>query len=813
MSEITKELNLNEKIAIVSGTDQMYTNPVARLNIPAVSMADGPCGLRKQIKELDVGITESAPATAFPTPGTVANGWSRINCSRMGEAIANECLSYGVNLLLGPGLNIKRNPLCGRSFEYYSEDPFLASECGINFVNGVQSRGVGVTLKHFALNNSESYRSVGDSVCDERTMREIYLRPFERIVKSCAPHAVMCAYNKVNGEYCSENATLINGILRGEWGFDGVVMTDWGAMHDRVKALNAGVDLEMPGDTPVCRKQIADAVKKGTLDMQVLDKSAERVIYLARRYESNATQQADFEKNNELACLLAQESAVLMKNDGTLPLSGNEKLCVIGGLFENMRYQGAGSSQINATGVTSPKTAFDKNKINYDYARGYNENQLDGYSEELEAEAVEKAKNADVVLMFIGLSDYVEYEGADRKDMKLAQSQLRLIEKILTLNKKTVCVLFGGSVVELPFAGEVNSLLNMFLPGQNGGTATYNLLYGKANPCGRLAQSWMKRYEDIPFHSEYSKEREAYKEGLFVGYRYYVTSGVKPAFPFGFGLSYTSFDYDSIAYLRRNGNRINVSCNIVNSGEFKGRETVQLYVSKTDGSVVRPRRELKGFRQVNLAPGERRRVEIAITVDDLAFYDVKSKKWTVEGGRYMLELGSSSEDIKAVTFVDIEGESVEKEHSEEVFSIYSNADFDKVTDEIYEKMSGLSLKRVEADKKLTLNSRFSDFNSTFWGRVIYKAVIKTLSKGEKKILAMPDSEQKELALKNVEFRRISVNNSSVMQMTMAQPDVLAYNQAQALVDLANGNVFRALGKLMKKIKGTPLPKNETKKEE
>ncbi|MBE5732104.1 MAG: glycosyl hydrolase [Clostridiales bacterium] len=809
MSELTKELNINEKIALVSGTDYMYTNPIPSKGITSISMADGPHGLRKQTEGKEVGIFDSAPATAFPTSATVANSWSRINSAKMGEAIAKECNFYGVDLLLGPGINVKRNPLCGRNFEYYSEDPYLASESAISFINGVQNNGVGVTLKHFALNNSENFRSVGDSVCDERSMREIYLKPFESVIKTCSPRAVMCAYNKVNGTHCSENSKIINGILKDEWGYNGVVMTDWGAMHDRVKSLKAGVDLEMPGDTPICRKQIFNAIKNGELTESVLDNSVQRVLNLIEKRSDKKQEDADFEKHHELAGVIAQESAVLMKNDDTLPLKGDEKLCVVGELFEKMRYQGAGSSLINAKFLTSPKEVFDRKHIQYEYSKGYEQNgKID---ENLIVEAEEKAKSADVILAFIGLTDYDEFEGCDRENMRLATGQLALIDRLVKLNKKIVCVLFGGSVVELPFIDNINALLNMFLPGQNGGTATYNLLFGKANPCGRLAQTWMKKYEDVPFYNEYSKSnREVYKEGLFVGYRYYVTSNVKPAFPFGFGLSYTTFDYDDVAYLRRNGNRINVSCNIVNSGDIKGKETVQLYVSKADSNLLRPKRELKGFRQVNLNPKEKRKVEIALNYDDLAVYDVKQKKWVVESGTYAFEICSSADDVRAVTYLDIAGEVVEKQCDDETFSIYSSAQLDKVSDEIYEKMSGVKLEQKEEEKKLSLENRFVDFRRTFFGRMIYKAVMNTLSKGDKNILESASEEEKERAVKAVLFRKKSVDNSSIMQMTMAMPSVLPYNYAQALVHLANGNIFGALYKFFKKVKGTPLPKDNIK---
>ena len=442
--KLLKELTLEEKVALVSGTDFMNTNPIPRLGIPTLCMSDGPHGLRKQIGSGDNGVSQSEPSTAFPTAVTTASSWNPENTRRMGAAMAEECRHYDVHVSLGPGVNIKRNPLCGRNFEYFSEDPMLAAEMGIGQVNGVQSKGVGVSVKHFALNNSENFRFMGDSMADTRAIREIYLKAFERIVKEVKPATIMCAYNQVNGTFCSENKWLLTDILRDEWGFDGLVMTDWGAIRERAEGLRAGLDLEMPGDTAICRRRILDGIQDGTLSMETLDKSVERVLRLVDTYvTSQPAPEVDWDAHHALSAEIAEDSAVLLKNDGTLPLNGKEKLLVVGDLFEKMRYQGAGSSMINPTRVTTPRDAFDARKVSYTYVQGYRENRTEPDAQ-LAAEAAGKTADFDTILVFAGLTDYVESEGGDRESMVLPQNQLALIDAMLKTNKKVVVVLFGG---------------------------------------------------------------------------------------------------------------------------------------------------------------------------------------------------------------------------------------------------------------------------------------------------------------------------------------------------------------------------------
>lgn len=574
IERVLNEMTAAEKAALVSGTDFMYTNPIPRLGIPSLCMSDGPHGLRKQKGSGDNGVCESEPATAFPTAATTASSWNPRNAFALGAAIADECRHYGVHTLLGPGVNIKRNPLCGRNFEYYSEDPLLAGVMGAAEVEGVQSRGVGVSVKHFALNNSENYRFMGNSVAGENTIRNLYLKPFEYIVKHARPATIMCAYNRINGVFCSENKWLLTDVLRKEWGFEGVVMSDWGAVRDRVAGLKAGMDLEMPGDTAICRRWILDALADGSLPLADLDKACRNILRWVDQYVQPASDApVDWDGHHELAARIAADSAVLLKNDGVLPLTGREKLHMAGELFENMRYQGAGSSMIHPTKVTGPADAF--------RARGVKSVSLD---------------ESDTILIFAGLTDMYESEGCDRADMGLPRDQLDLIDRLCETGKKVVVILFGGSPVELPFADKVSAILNMYLPGQNGGTAAVRLLYGEANPSGRLAETWPLRYEDVPGHETFGKGiDEVYAEGIEVGYRYYNKHNVPVRYPFGHGLSYTSFTHSEWV---REGDAYTQT--VTNTGDRFGGEVCMLFL---DG-------ELRGFEKVYLQPGESRTVAV-----------------------------------------------------------------------------------------------------------------------------------------------------------------------------------------------------------
>lgn len=806
ISDLLRSLTNEEKAALVAGTDFMFTNPVPRLGIPQVRMSDGPHGLRVQQQGGDNGVAGSEPATAFPTAALTACGWNEDNLYKMGEAIGEEARHYGIDAVLGPGVNIKRNPLAGRNFEYFSEDPLLAGKTGAAEINGIQSRGVGVSLKHFALNNAENFRFMGDSVCDERAMREIYLKSFEIAVKTANPETVMCAYNKINGEYCCQNKWLLTDVLRNEWGFDGLVMTDWGATHDRIEMLKAGLDLEMPGDTDICRKWIIDGIKSGGLAEETLDKAVEHVLKLVYKHEEQKTKQADFVAHDLLAEEIAEDCAVLMKNDKTLPLSSDKKYFVTGELFEKMRYQGSGSSMINPTFLTTPKNAFDKASVKYEYHKGYKENQV-ATDKTLIDEAVKTAEKYDTVLAFIGLTDYVESEGCDRENMRLPENQLALIDSFIKAGKKIVVVLYGGSPVELPFADKVNAILNMYLPGQRGGEATRKLLLGEKNPCGKLAETWVKSYSDVPYGEEFSKTQiEVYKESVFVGYRYYQKTNKKVAFPFGFGLSYTTFGYSDMKNEENDG-EITVTATVTNTGDRYGAEIVELYVKAPKTDVFKPEKELRGFAKVYLAAGESKKIKIIVKKSELTYYNVKEKRYVIESGDYEFQLCSDCESVKLSETMKIDGENVPSPYDKNVFALYERSP-DKISDEAFEKMSGLKIPTLPPVKPITLESRFTALKETFLGKILFNAVLSVAKKDMKKANKLPEGTERDNKIKGAMFLKRILESNSIITMSMSAGKSCPYHFAKGFVDLANGRIIRGIRDFCSPVKTAALPKNQ-----
>mgnify|MGYP005782296281 CR=1 FL=1 len=789
IEKILKELTAEEKATLVAGVNFMCTRPVSRLGIPSLHTSDGPHGLRVQTGGGDNGIAGSLPSTAFPTAATTACGWNPDNLSQLGAAIAGEAHKYGVHVVLGPGVNIKRNPLAGRNFEYFSEDPLLAGKLGAAEVRGIQGKGVGVSVKHFALNNSENFRFMGDSVADLRAMREIYLKVFEIVVKESAPATIMCAYNKVNGEYCSQNKTLLTDILRGEWGFDGLVMTDWGAMHDRVAGLKAGLDLEMPGDTAVCRKWIADGLKNGTLSQEDLDKAVANVLRLVEKYCKAMPDDCDFDANDALACRIAEDCAVLLKNDGILPLKEGEKVFVCGDLFEKMRYQGAGSSMINPTKVTSPKAAFEEMGVPYVFARGYTENRTEAQPELIE-EALVKAAGFETALVFAGLTDSVESESCDRENMMLPENQRALVDALVKAGKKIVVVLFGGAPVELPFEEKVNAVLDMYLPGQSGGRACARLLYGRANPAGRLAETWPLAYADVPFGKEFSASaREVYKESVFVGYRYYTTAGKRVRYPFGYGLSYTDFAWSDMQ-VSDDGEKITVSCTVKNTGERDGAEVVQLYVGAPQDNVFNPRRELRAFRKVYLKAGESKVVSLTAERADLRCFDIGKNAWILEDGEYALQLCSDCCTVRLSQTIRIRGEKCSP-CPEEVERAYRGARLE-VSDEVFEKMSGRKIPALPPKKPITLESRFTDLQATFFGRILYNSVLKEAKKQMKEAAKLPEGAEKDNKIKGALFMKRILESNSLSSMSMSAGQAFPYHFAQGFAAIANGHLLRGL---------------------
>ena len=810
VNEILSKMTLEEKAALVAGTDFMYTNPIPRLGLGSVRMSDGPHGLRVQEPGGDNGVTGSHPATCFPTAVTLASSFNKDMAHSMGVAIGEEAEHYGVHVLLGPGVNIKRNPLAGRNFEYFSEDPLVSGAIGTAHVKGVQSRGVSVSVKHFALNNSENFRFMGDSVADMRAVREIYLKTFETVVKEAKPDTVMSSYNKINGTYASENDWLLSDVLRKEWGFNGLVMTDWGATHDRLKMLKAGLDLEMPGDTAICRKWICDAVNNGSLDVAVLDEAVINVLNLAAKHEGRVKKNADFDSHNELAARIAEDGAVLMKNDGVLPLDKSGRYLVAGELFEKPRYQGSGSSMINPTRLTTPKDAFNAMGISYTYVKGYCENSIEP-DRALVDEALSLIDGFDTVLLFVGLTDYVESEGCDREHMHLPDNQLALIDALLGKGKKICVVSYGGSPYEMPFADGVDAILNMYLPGQAGGRATAALLFGDACPSGRLAETWPLSYSDVPFGESFSKDKiEVYRESVFVGYRYYTSASKRVRYPFGHGLSYTAFEYSDITVEARDDG-VAVGVNVKNVGTRYGGEVVQLYVGAPKG-VYKPIRELRAFDKVYLAPEEATRVELFVTYGELKYWNIKENRYVMEGGEYTFEIAKNAEEVILSDTLSLEGEVAKSPYSESVSQLYGALSFDKITDDVFWDMSSLKIAASPPKKPITLESRFSDLKSTLLGKVLYSAVLSIAKKDLKKAMKLPEGAERDNKIKGAIFLGRILESNSFVTMSMAGGGQCPYNFAEGFMHLANGKIFKGAKCFLTKIKAPALPKeNENEK--
>ena len=799
VDELLSLLTLEEKVALVQGHNFMFTNEVPRLEIPSIRMSDGPHGLR--IQDGDNGASASLPATAFPTASCSANTWNPELVRKMGNAMAEEAQYYGINIILGPGVNVKRNPLCGRNFEYFSEDPILASRFGVAEVTGIQEKGVGVSMKHFACNNSENYRFLGNSLVDQRALREIYLRQFEYVVKNAHPETLMCAYNKINNVYCSENNWLLKEVLRKEWGFKGLVMSDWGTTHDRVLGVKSGLDLEMPGDTPICRKWLFDAVNNGELSMEELDEAVKNVLQLVEKHvHDQHLDKIDWDAHHELAKEIASEGAVLLKNDHSLPLNKEESLLVVGEMFEHMRYQGAGSSLINPSKHSSVKDAFDLNNITYKYLRGYNVNKT-VIDESLIKEVVDACKGFEKVVLFVGLTDDSESEGGDRENMSLPENQLALIDALVKENKKLVVVLFGGSVIELPFYNDANSILNMYLSGQNGGEAAYELLFGLKNPSGRLAETWPIKYSDIPFGEEYAKAaQDVYKESIYVGYRYYLTANKEVRFPFGYGLSYTTFDYSNLK-VEQKENELVVTLAVTNTGALEGNEVIQIYVASPRENVHRPIRELKGFNKVNLKPNETKTVTVIINKEELNFWDIKQNRFVLEDGSYLVQVGKNSNEIVLEEKVTIEGERITKILQKE----YESIDFANLSDERYEKIWGVKIPSLPPKKPITLESRLSDLRATFMGRILLNAVLSVPRKQIKKAKKMPEGLERDNEIKGAQAIEKMLTTSSIMTLSMASAGAFSYGLALGFRELANGHLIRGIKYCTKKIKAPALP--------
>ena len=702
---LLKELTLEEKCALLSGAETFKTRGMPEHGIPQIWLSDGPHGLRKQAGESDhLGLNPSVPATCFPTASAVANSWDAALGEEIGAALGEEAAAQEVSVVLGPGLNMKRNPLCGRSFEYFSEDPYLAGKLAAGYIRGIQSKGVAACPKHFAVNSQETRRMASDSIVDERTLREIYLTGFEIAVKEGHPRSIMSSYNLVNGTYANENKHLLMEILRGEWGFDGAVITDWGGSNDHALGVKNGSTLEMPAPGGDSVRELLAAVESGKISESDIDARLSELLPLVfdtKAALDAAPREFDVAAHHALARRAAEESLVLLKNEGSLlPLAAGSKVAVIGDFAKNPRYQGAGSSMVNSTQVDVLLDKLIDSELNIiGYQQGFDRHGKPDAA--LQKSACELATQADTVILCMGLDEIAESEGLDRSNLRLAQNQVDLLQAVAAVNPKIVVVLYSGSVVETPWLDNCQALLYAALGGQAGAGAVADALTGKVNPCGKLAETWPLAYADVPSAADFATRRKTveYREGLYIGYRYFTTAEKAVRFPFGYGMSYTTFAYSDMA-----ADEQGVSLTVTNTGSVAGTEIVQLYIAKKNGELFRPAKELKGFARVTLAPGEKQRITIMLDDKAFRFWNVKANRWEIEGGEYELLVGASVEDIRLCEKISVHGTATVHPYEDVDMDCYYKGDVLSVSDADFEKLLGHPIPngKTKIDRNLTL---------------------------------------------------------------------------------------------------------------
>ena len=702
---LLKKLTLEEKCAPLSGAETFKTRGMPEHGIPQIWLSDGPHGLRKQAGESDhLGLNPSVPATCFPTASAVANSWDAALGEEIGAALGEEAAAQEVSVVLGPGLNMKRNPLCGRSFEYFSEDPYLAGKLAAGYIRGIQSKGVAACPKHFAVNSQETRRMASDSIVDERTLREIYLTGFEIAVKEGHPRSIMSSYNLVNGTYANENKHLLMEILRGEWGFDGAVITDWGGSNDHALGVKNGSTLEMPAPGGDSVRELLAAVESGKISESDIDARLSELLPLVfdtKAALDAAPREFDAAAHHALARRAAAESLVLLKNEGALlPLAAGTKVAVIGDFAKNPRYQGAGSSMVNSTQVDVLLDKLIDSELNViGYQQGFDRHGKPDAA--LQRSACELATQADTVILCMGLDEIAESEGLDRSNLRLAQNQVDLLQAVAAVNPKIVVVLYSGSVVETPWLDNCQALLYAALGGQAGAGAVADALAGKVNPCGKLAETWPLAYADIPSAVGFATRRKTveYREGLYIGYRYFTTAEKAVRFPFGYGMSYTTFAYSDMA-----ADEQGVSLTVTNTGSVAGTEIVQLYVAKKSSELFRPAKELKGFARVTLAPGEKQRITIMLDDKAFRFWNVKANRWEIEGGEYELLVGASVEDIRLCEKISVHGTATVHPYEDRNLDCYYKGDVLSVSDADFEKLLGHPIPngKTKIDRNLTL---------------------------------------------------------------------------------------------------------------
>lgn len=789
--ELIEKMTLEEKASLMSGRDFWQSQDIPAHNIPNMFLSDGPHGIRKQAEAADhLGLNASIPATCFPTAATVANSFNVKLAEEIGTALGEEAVAQKVNVLLGPGINMKRNPLCGRNFEYFSEDPYLAGKIAAGYIRGIQSNGISACVKHFACNNQEERRMVIDTIVDERTLREIYLTAFEIAVKEGKTKSIMSSYNMINGTHANENTHLLKDILRDEWGFEGVVISDWGGDNDRVTAVKAGSDLQMPATGGESDAEIVAAVKNGTLSEADLDACADRMIELTLDTEkvfSGAKRDFDVEKHHELARRVAEESIVLLKNeDNILPLADGAKVAVIGDFAKTPRYQGAGSSIVNPTKLDDTMSAIGESPlVCVGYAQGFE--RYGKKNQKLLLEAAELSQKADVVLFYMGLDEVTESEGVDRKNIRVPQCQIDVLEAVYQLNKNIVVILSCGSAVEMPWLSMTKGLVHGYLGGQSGAKAMINVLTGKVNPSGKLAETYPLEYKDVSSAAHFPGKEVSveYREGLYIGYRYYVTANVPVLFPFGYGLSYTTFAYENLKV-----HEDKVSFTIANTGSVPGAESVQLYVAAKGGRIFRPAEELKGFAKVYLEPGESKEVEIALDDKAFRYFNVLTNAWEVEGGAYEIRIGANALDIRLSQEITVSGTTDMVPYNEEELPSYFSGKAGNVSRSEFEKLLGHKAPDPKWDRSKPLG-----YNDTI-GQIVYAKGWFAKFAG-KIIYALYHHYEKKNNRRKTNMFDMVVLHQPFRGLNKMAGGALSMEMVDGLLVAVNGHLFRGIGKIIK----------------
>ncbi|MBP3196698.1 MAG: glycoside hydrolase family 3 C-terminal domain-containing protein [Butyrivibrio sp.] len=780
-----EKMTIEEKAAFLSGKGEWQTRDFERLGIPSIFCSDGPHGIRKQAGAGDhLGLNASLPATCFPTAATIANSWDTELGEELGKTLGEEAMAEGVNVLLGPGLNIKRSPLCGRNFEYFSEDPYLAGKMAASYVRGIQSKGVYACPKHFAVNSQELRRMAMNSVLDERTLREIYLTGFEIAVKEGKAKTIMSAYNEVNGTYANENKHLLTDILRDDWGFDGIVITDWGASNDHALGVAAGSNLEMPNPGLDSARELIAAVESGKISIEDVDARVDELLDAVMTLYVNAQGKSDSfdtHAHHKVARKAAAESTILLKNeDNILPLKAGAKVAVIGDFAFVPRYQGAGSSLVNPTKVETIQEMIGSYDIQViGSCRGYSRTGEEDAA--TKKEALDIASRADYVLFFFGLNEDSESEGMDRTHMRIPQNQINLLQELGQVNHNLIGIISAGSAIEMPWHHYLKAILHCYLNGQAGAGAVLDILTGRVNPSGKLSETIPRRLEDTPAYRYYpSQERTSeYRESLYVGYRYYDTADVPVLYPFGFGLSYTKFEYSDL-----NVNDKGVSFTIKNTGKVDGAEVCQLYVGLDKAKVFRPKKELKGFAKVFLKAGESKKVEISFDDKTFRYWNTKTNKWEVEGGEYQVMIGASSADIRLCDTVKIEGTNAELPYTEKDIPVYYTGKIQTVADADFEKLLGRSIPDGKWSGQLTSNDAICQlyYAKSGLARFAYKRLTAMKKKADES--GKPDLNV--LFIYNMPFRAMAKMTGGAVSMDMVD----------GIVSLVNGHFFGGLGKII-----------------